>query len=141
VAPALRVPASLLYCPDRRRSPRHSRVEEHGILGARIRPGYDVVLVDVSAGGALIDSLHRLLPGSAIELRLAARQGRTSIRGRVLRCAVARLRLDCVWYRGAIGFEQGIPWLVDEPRFGYAVPSGETRSRQARWAGPTHVVL
>jgi hypothetical protein len=111
------------------------------VLSSRIRPGHDVSLVNVSAKGALIETTHRLLPGSAVELRMAASHGRASVRGRVLRSFVARLRSDCVWYRGAIGFDQCLSWFADEPHQGYVVPGAESRSRQPRRAAATHVVL
>jgi len=97
---------------DRRRTPRWPSTGRHGIVSARARPGRDVQVIDVSAGGALIETAHRLLPGSAIELLLATAHRQTSIKGRVLRCRVARLGASAVWYRGAIGFDGPLPWYV-----------------------------
>lgn len=113
---------------DRRRTRRRT-IEEHGIVSARVRPGRDVALIDVSAGGALIESAHRLLPGTIIELRLAMGERCTSVRGCVLRCAVARLRPTSVWYRGAIGFDRDLSWFVNRDGAGYPVPSPECDRR------------
>ena len=74
-------------------------------------------MIDVSAGGALIETAHRLMPGSAIELLLATSHRQTSIKGRVLRCRVARLGASAVWYRGAIGFDGPLPWHQDPGDF------------------------
>jgi hypothetical protein len=73
-----------------------------------------VSVVDVSPGGALIETAHRLMPGAAIELHLSTTSDRVAIRGRVLRCGVARLHPTSICYRGAIGFDRHLPWYVDE---------------------------
>jgi hypothetical protein len=111
---AAAVATALARRGDRRRAPRWPSAEQHGIGCARARPGREVRVIDVSAGGALIETAHRLLPGSAIELLLATSHRQTSIRGRVLRCRVARLDASTVWYRGAIGFDGPLLWY-DEP--------------------------
>jgi len=113
---------------DRRRAHRRQTLEEHGIVHARVRPGHEVVLVDVSAGGALLESARRLLPGALIELHLATPGRAVSLRGRVLRCAVARLRAAGVWYHGAIKFDRDLSWFHDHDTMGYSVPVAETRA-------------
>jgi hypothetical protein len=127
--------------PEERRQHRRHGLEEHGVVSARIRPGHDVLVVNVSAGGALVETARRLLPGLGIELRVAAQHGRASMRGRVLRSFVARLRPDGVWYRGSIQFDQCLPWFSHEPDCGYLIPGGETGPRQPQRADATHVVL
>ena len=122
---------------ERRRNRRHAQPEDHGVVSARVRPGYDVSVVDVSAGGALVESGHRLLPGAPVELHLRG-DGRSEVmRGRVLRCAVARLRSNAVCYRGAIAFDRHLPWFVDEESKGYAVPGTERRSGLTSWVNAT----
>ena len=116
---------------DRRLTPRHGRVEEHGIVSAKVRPGREASLVDVSAGGALVETTHRLLPGTSVELQFETSVERATIRGRVLRCAVARVRATSVCYRGAIGFDRHLPWFVPEGS-GYGVHRHETRSAAPR---------
>lgn len=100
--------------PDRRGLRRLDALEEHGIVSARVRPGFRARLIDVSAGGALIETSHRLLPGSSVELCVETGTGRASIRGQVLRCTVVRVRPTWVCYRGAIEFDRHLPWFVDE---------------------------
>jgi hypothetical protein len=99
---------------DRRGTRRFDAVEEHGIVSACVGPGYRARLLDVSAGGALIETSHRLLPGTPVELRVNTGTDRASVRGRVLRCAVVRVRPTWVCYRGAIAFDRHLPWFVDE---------------------------
>jgi hypothetical protein len=117
---------------DRRHALRHHTFDEHGIEHARVRPGREVLIVNVSSGGVLVETPHRLLPGSLIELHLRTADRRVSVRGRVLRCAVARLRADDLWYRGAIGFDLELPWFSDRHDSGHTVPIGETESADHR---------
>ena len=97
---------------DRRTTHRLHRTEEHGIVGARVRPGHRAHLVDVSAAGAMIETSYRLLPGTSVELHLETENAHTNIRGRVLRSTVVRVRPSSVCYRGAIAFDRELPWYV-----------------------------
>ena len=97
---------------DRRTTRRLHRTEEHGIIGARVRPGHRAHLVDVSAAGAMIETSYRLLPGTSVELHLETDTAHTNIRGRVLRSTVVRVRPSSVCYRGAIAFDRDLPWYV-----------------------------
>jgi hypothetical protein len=106
--------ASPIETMERRRMRRHRHVDEHGIVAARVRPGHRARVIDVSAGGALIETSHRLLPGTVVELHVERGSEHTRVRGRVLRCAVVKVRPTWVCYRGAIGFERHLPWLLDE---------------------------
>jgi len=99
---------------DRRTTKRLHRIEEHGVVTARVRPGHRAHLVDVSAAGALIETSYRLLPGASVELHLETESTHTRIRGRVLRCAVVRVRPSFVHYRGAVAFDRSLPWFVDD---------------------------
>jgi hypothetical protein len=99
---------------DRRSARRREAFEEHRIVSACVRPGHRARLIDVSAGGALIETSHRLLPGAPVELQVETGTDRASLRGRVLRSAVVRLRPTWVCYRGAIAFDRHLPWFVDE---------------------------
>jgi hypothetical protein len=126
--------------PERRRAPRRDAVDDHGIVSTRIRPGHDVALVNVSAGGALIETGRRLMPGAPIELQLATSQERAALRGRVVRCSVCRLQPADISYRGAISFDRPVPWFAHDPD-GYAVPGAEIRPHWPLRANPTPTVL
>jgi hypothetical protein len=101
---------------DRRRSPRHHRLEDHGVMSTRVRPGYRAMLINISAGGALIETPHRLLPGSCVDLYVERNNYRASVRGRVLRSVVIRVLSSSIHYRGAIGFDRCLPWFVEPER-------------------------
>jgi hypothetical protein len=124
---------------ERRQTHRRHRLEEHGIVSTRVRPGHDATLIDVSAGGALIETNHRLLPGAAVELQVDAGTERASVRGRVLRSRVIRVEPSSVCYRGAIGFDAHLPWFMSES--GYVVPSADVRSTRADRADATPQVM
>ena len=124
---------------ERRANRRRGRVQEHGIVRARVRPGHVVTLIDVSAGGALVDADHRLLPGSCVELQVESENRSASVRGRVVRCAVVRVRPDAVSYRGAIAFDRHLPWFVDGD--GYDVPDIEKRPAAPFRAAATQEVV
>lgn len=113
---------------ERRAAPRTHTIEEHGIRAARVRAGRDAAVLNVSAGGILIETLHRLLPGTTIELQLSVGEQRAEVRGRVLRSAVSCLRHGRVLYRGAIAFERAFLSIgtVD----GYAVPTRHAAERR-----------
>jgi len=98
---------------DRRRAPRHHRIEDHGIISTRVRPGHRAMLINISASGALIETPHRLLPGANVDLHVERNNYRASVRGRVVRCSVVRLRASFISYRGAISFDRCLPWFVE----------------------------
>jgi hypothetical protein len=115
--------------PDRRRTRRRNRVDEHGIVRARVRPGQDVSVIDVSAGGALVESTHRLMPDARVELHLRRNTAEAEIvRGRVLRCRVSTLSATAVSYQGAILFDRPLPWWADDDYRGYLLPMAESRA-------------
>jgi PilZ domain-containing protein len=101
---------------DRRRSRRHEGSEDHGVVSMQVRPGNRAMLINISAGGALIETAHRLLPGASVDLLLERSHYRASVRGRVLRCAVVRVHPASMCYRGAIRFDRSLPWFVEQER-------------------------
>jgi hypothetical protein len=74
---------------------------------ALMRPGHEVHLVNLSPGGALVESASRLRPGLRTELHLCGTRRRTIV-GRIDRCRVTAL--DPIRYQGAIVFEQLLQW-------------------------------
>lgn len=73
-----------------------------------LRPGQEVRLLNVSRGGALVESTTRLLPGVRAELQLSGAQ-RETVRGRVDRCRV--VDINPVRYEGAIVFDRTLEWV------------------------------
>jgi PilZ domain len=107
----------------------------------RIRPGHEASLIDVSATGASLETSHRLLPGSSIELHFSRGERTLATRGQVLRCAVSRLYAGSVVYLGAIRFDRHLPWFVDGDGGEYDVPGAETRpGRRTRDDSSHHIV-
>jgi hypothetical protein len=79
----------------------------------RIRPGHPADIVDLSGGGALLETRRRLSPGSVIELQWQADGGRHLTRAEVLRCEVAAVLPDTIVYRGAVRFECDLPFAPE----------------------------
>jgi PilZ domain len=103
-----------------RRGARRRGTGEHGIVNARIRPGHQVTLIDLSPGGALVEADRRLLPGSPVELHIQSADRHASVRGYVLRCSVVRVQPASICYRGAIAFDRHLPWFAEAA--GYELP-------------------
>ncbi|HET9264506.1 MAG TPA: PilZ domain-containing protein [Vicinamibacterales bacterium] len=86
----------------------HSRFGHPTIspLQAVLRPGHAVSVVNLSAGGALLDGPRPLRPGSRVFLQVTV-AGQTGGRtAHVLRCTVASLENQTgVQYRSAIAFD------------------------------------
>lgn len=98
-----------------------------GVLppAARIHPGRDVIVVDLSRGGALVEGIWRLRPGARVDLQLHIRVGGALVRGRVERCYVASLdHPGGVRYRAAIRFDSSVMFAPPEDLLhGYSVPA------------------
>lgn len=78
---------------------------------ARLRPDQDILIVNLSAGGALVESATSLKPGSRADLQRPGAQ-RAIVRGRIARCRV--IGIDPMLYEAAILFEQPLDDLGSE---------------------------
>ena len=58
---------------------------------ARLRPGREVEVMDLSNGGARVRTRFRLLPGHHTELQLIGAASRRTLAGRVDRCRVCQV--------------------------------------------------
>jgi hypothetical protein len=106
---------------DRRADRRFGHPE---IAGTQVilRPGYAVSLVDLSAGGALIQGPRQLRPGARVHLQVLTSSRRIGIGARVLRCAVTSLEHG-IQYRGALKFDHRCEDLWEGSTLdGYVVP-------------------
>ena len=90
---------------DRRRLTRIGPEATPWHAAALLRPGQEVLIINISHGGALLESHARMVPGARTELQLLGPK-RLILRGRVVRCQVTAL--EPVRYRGAIAFDE---WL------------------------------
>jgi hypothetical protein len=97
---------------------------------AILRPGYAVSLIDLSAGGALIQGPRPLRPGARVHLQLLTGTRRLGIAAHVLRCSVASLdSRQGVQYRGALKFDHRCDALWEAGTLdGYLVPVDGARS-------------
>ena len=120
--------------PERRRTARCAFSLAADTVSIRIRPGHDVRVIDVSAGGALLQNVVRLLPGHSIDLLITSGQRRTDIRGLVIRSAVSHLWRSAIWYRSAVRFEHAVPWLSRIRDAEYGLRVGDSASSMARRA-------
>jgi hypothetical protein len=94
---------------ERRGAPRVC-LETGRMPAARLRTGDPLLVLNIGAGGALVESRTRLLPGALIDVQLSDAEGSRSVRARVVRCSVSVLDRDRgVHYRGAIAFTQRVP--------------------------------
>ena len=117
---------------ERRGRRRASEVAEHGIVCARVRPGHAAVVIDVSPDGALIETGHRLLPGTIVVLHFETLDRRESVRGRVLRSTVAGVRASGISFRGAIRFEAPLSCMRAVDTAEYQMPAARARAVHER---------
>ena len=99
---------------DRRRTSRFVP-SSHGGLKATLRPGCTAVVIDVSAGGTLVETSKPLRPGAAVHLQLKGRGRAVVVHAHVLRCMVWSIDpLDGIRYRGALSFDRQVDWSARE---------------------------
>lgn len=91
---------------------------------ARLRPGGDVVLVDLSGTGALVEGTFRFRPESRCDLSVTCEASESTLRAVIVRSFVARLdRTGPVRYRAAIKFDRPVDWPAAVVLFdGYRIP-------------------
>ncbi|MEO5895991.1 MAG: hypothetical protein ABIS06_09845 [Vicinamibacterales bacterium] len=99
-------------------------------LRVTLRPGCSVELVEVCAGGALIEVPRPLRPGGRVHVQVTTPQRTFAIAANVTRCMVWSLDpLEGARYRGALRFDHRIKWCWGEPhRLGE--PSDDPRRRR-----------
>ncbi len=91
---------------ERRRSDRIESAESTWDR-VRLRTGHEISLVNVSGGGALVETSARLLPGTAIVLHVLTDHQTVAVRARVTRCYVCAIdKTAGVRYRGALAFSE-----------------------------------
>jgi hypothetical protein len=108
---------------DRRAHPRFAARELQGLRAARIKCGPLVSLVDLSAGGALLETTVPLRPESEAMLELLSETRDAVVPFRVVRCQISALD-GRQFYRGACAFSRPLA-LTDllRPRLGEGTPS------------------
>jgi len=95
---------SITVLTDRRGAPRFCPGAGSRLATARIRPGRELQVLNLSTNGMLVDGPLRLLPGSMVDVQLHGTARPT--RARVHRSAVSALGPGCLHYRAALTFER-----------------------------------
>lgn len=95
---------------DRRHTPRFAAAA-HGGVRATLRPGCGVRLVDISAGGTLVEAPRPLRPGASVHLQVTTAGRAFAVTALVVRCMVWAIDpLEGVRYRGALRFDRSVDW-------------------------------
>ncbi|MGC4082124.1 MAG: PilZ domain-containing protein [Vicinamibacterales bacterium] len=98
---------------ERRQAVRVTAASVEDAIAARIRPGHQVTLVDISSAGVLVESSRRLSPGAIVELHLDGVDRRHVSRARVVRAWVSGVLPAALTYRAALDLESHMAWLSD----------------------------
>jgi hypothetical protein len=117
-----------------RRTDARVEVPDARVTRATLRPGCAVRVVDLSAGGALVQADQPLRPGARVHFQLVTTVSTFALVARVLRCAVWTLDAEQgATYRGALQFEDrcDIVW-EPETRPGSHLPTGCAQGRPAQ---------
>ncbi len=94
---------------ERRRHSRRPAAELGGLRTARLQPGLEAVLMDLSSGGALVETATRLRPAMKTVLQLKTPHGELQVPGDVVRAWVSAILPDRgLLYRGAVRFDRTI---------------------------------
>ncbi len=108
---------------DRRRAVRREPDSDEPLSRVRLRTGRELTVVNISASGALVEGLTRLLPNTHTDLHIVTRHGRVLVRTRVVRALVWRLERDRVCYRTALTFDTAVDTEVDPASIGRKEPN------------------
>jgi hypothetical protein len=93
---------------ERRSAARLPKEAFPSLSGAFLRGDSSVELIDISSGGALIETDERLIPNTNICLKVVTTEGSFMLRGRVLRSMISQLK-GGPRYRSGIAFDQEFP--------------------------------
>lgn len=125
---------SLTTGRDRRQSVRVPPLDAGCARQASLLPGGALDLVDLSCGGALVESPARLFPGTTAVVQLASGGERFLVGCRIQRCYVAVIAEASIVYRAALVFDHPLHTAV---ALGSALPEPamtDHRSEPAAWS-------
>jgi len=106
VAPPLEVPAAATGA-DRRAYERIAVTDLPWVKGARLKYGAPLSLIDLSIGGAQVESAVTLRPGSTIVVQIHGEDKDIALASQVLRCHIAAIA-PVATYRGALAFKRAV---------------------------------
>lgn len=93
---------------ERRHTTRRTPSPDEALSRVRLRLGPELIVVNISEAGVLVDSPARLNPGARVDLHVVGRDGRVLVRSRVLRAWICALAADRIRYRAAVMFDQPV---------------------------------
>jgi hypothetical protein len=93
---------------ERRIYTRLSGDDLHGLRLLRLKGGPELQIVDLSRGGALLESRVQMRPGAAVTFVLKTSSNLIEIPSEVLRCQLARFDRGSTLYRGACMFTEPV---------------------------------
>jgi len=114
---------------DRRAHVRLTGAELEWLRQVRLKNGPSVTLVDLSRGGALIDSRVQMRPGSTMTLEISGHGSPIELASQVLRCQLSQIASGATIYRGACMFTE--PLLIEEIKRRASLPAA-----RAAWTPP-----
>ena len=92
---------------ERRRHVRRPATDLAWLRAVRLRPGLDAVAVDLSPGGALVETATRLRPRMKTVLQLTSDDGEMRASGEIVRAWVSAIVPGRgILYRGALRFDR-----------------------------------
>lgn len=131
---------------ERRITERRVPASDEPMSRVRLRTGRELLVVNVSNAGLLVEGTVRLLPGAHVDVHVMTREGRVLVRSRIVRAYVFDLDAEWVRYRGGLAFDR----QVDTTAIGYAIPQqlaalddaeGSDFPEAAARAGATHEII
>lgn len=94
---------------ERRRHVRRPVADLGWSRAARLRPGLEAAVMDLSLGGARVETGTRLRPGMKAVLQLTTTDGESRVSGEVVRAWVSAIHADRgVLYGGALRFDRAM---------------------------------
>jgi hypothetical protein len=98
--------------PNTRRWPRYNILEIPALKSVSSNTGAEMQVINISRGGALLESEMRMTPGTRVILKVVTIEGVIQIAGRVLRSSVCSLK-GIPRYQSAVAFETPLHILDD----------------------------
>jgi hypothetical protein len=105
-APPIEAPAAATGA-DRRAYERIAVTDLPWVKGARLKYGAPLSLIDLSIGGAQVESAVTLRPGSTIVVQIHGEDKDIALASQVLRCHIAAIA-PVATYRGALAFKRAV---------------------------------
>src|SRR3982750_472228 len=106
VTPPIDVPAAAMGA-DRRVYERIAVTDLPWVKGVRLKYGAPLSLIDLSIGGAQVESAVTLRPGSTIVVQIQGEDKDIALASQVLRCHIAAIA-PVATYRGALAFKRAV---------------------------------